>query len=433
MDGVKTALTTSVVNKVAGFVGIENTLIKGAISKLLPVLIWGFIRKGSSNTGSQGLLDLIKGRDDLSSNSPLDLEGIFSNKESGDNFLSQGGDILSAVLGGGQQGVISKLMRFAGLGKGVTGSILSFLGPIILKKIAGSVMSNKLDAGGLSNFLSGQKSNILGTNKDVASFFQEERAATTTASATATRPERSTVTETSSGGGLGLLKWLLPVAAIAAIGWFFTRGGASDATEAITATTAKAVEKVENTTTTASAASAYTVADGSLKWIGAKALGSSHEGTINVSNGNLSVNNGQVTGGTFTIDMNSINNTDQEAGSGKEKLEGHLKNADFFDTGKFPTGTFTITGVAPVSGDANVSHNVTGNLKLKGVEKSITIPAKIMVNGGKVSASTPTFTINRTDWGIQYGSGSIAGLAKDKIINDDITLQLNLTANAAAN
>ena len=79
----------------------------------------------------------------------------------------------------------------------------------------------------------------------------------------------------------------------------------------------------------------------------------------------------------------------------------------------------------------DVTHNVKGNLTLKGTKKSITIPANISVAGGKVSAVTPSFTINRTEWGISYGSGSIVDLAKDKVINDDIALVLELNASEA--
>ena len=157
------------------------------------------------------------------------------------------------------------------------------------------------------------------------------------------------------------------------------------------------------------------------------------QGTIALSNGKLEVANGAIKGGMFEIDMASITNTDLEAGKGKEKLEGHLKAPDFFDVAQFPTGSFQIVEVTPATGVADVTHNVKGNLTLKGIEKSITIPANIAVMGDKLTAVTPSFTINRTDWDIKYGSGSFADLAKDKIINDDISLVLQLDASVYNN
>ena len=74
----------------------------------------------------------------------------------------------------------------------------------------------------------------------------------------------------------------------------------------------------------------YTVKNGVVNWVGSKPTGSKHTGTINVSGGELSVAGDFPVGGKFTIDMNSITNTDQEAGKGKEKLEGHLKSPGLF-------------------------------------------------------------------------------------------------------
>jgi len=183
------------------------------------------------------------------------------------------------------------------------------------------------------------------------------------------------------------------------------------------------------TTTSMTTSTTYQVNSGTLNWTGSKALGGAHQGTINISNGTVGITeDGKITTGNFTIDMNSITCTDLTADQGKEKLAGHLKSGDFFDVAKFPTGSFHITNVAPAKGTPNVTHIVTGNLTLKGVKRSITIPANISVAGGKVSAVSPSFTIDRTEWGIQYGSGSIAGLAKDKIINDEIALVLQLSA-----
>ena len=179
------------------------------------------------------------------------------------------------------------------------------------------------------------------------------------------------------------------------------------------------------TNTAAKGAATYNVqAQASqIVWTGAKLAGGQHTGTISLQSGELSLNDGQLVGGKFVIDMNSINNVDQKPGEGKEKLEGHLKSGDFFEVEKFPTGEFEITSVAAVSGQEDATHNITGNLTMKGITKSITIPAKVVVAPPQVNAVTPQFTIDRTQWDIKFQSGLI-GTAKDKIINDEIGLKL---------
>jgi polyisoprenoid-binding protein YceI len=163
-----------------------------------------------------------------------------------------------------------------------------------------------------------------------------------------------------------------------------------------------------------------------INWVATKVTGQ-HNGTISVSNGQLNVLNGEILGGNFTLDIKSITVLDL-TGEDKGKLEGHLRSGDFFDGDQYPTGMFEITAVEPVSGSADITHNISGNLTLKGVSKSVTIPANVVIAENMVSAITPVFKINRTEWGINYGSGVI-GTAKDKIIHDEISLAINLKAN----
>lgn len=169
-----------------------------------------------------------------------------------------------------------------------------------------------------------------------------------------------------------------------------------------------------------------------VMWTGSKPAGS-HTGTIDVSEGEVSVNNGMVTGGSFTLDMNSINVTDLE-GDQKAGLEGHLKGSndknknDFFNVAEYPTAKFEITKVTKKEGDPTGNALVYGNLTMKGQTKQVAFTAMTDVKDGMVRVSTPEFKINRTDWGIQYGSPSFFEGLKDKAINDDIMLKVSLVA-----
>ena len=182
----------------------------------------------------------------------------------------------------------------------------------------------------------------------------------------------------------------------------------------------KAVTDTAKAVTKAAMSKSMNVAPGStVHWTGSK-VGGQHTGTLNVSAGNIDVKDGKVVGGKFTIDINSLNCTDLKAGEGKEKLEGHLKSPDFFDVANNPTSTFEITSVA--------GGNVTGNLTLMGQTKSITFPATIEMNEKGVMVTSPDFTINRTDFGMKYGSSTFIDGLKDKAINDNVGLKVQLKA-----
>lgn len=159
-----------------------------------------------------------------------------------------------------------------------------------------------------------------------------------------------------------------------------------------------------------------------IEWVGATPGNYQHNGTIRLSAGQFTVSDNQLTGGKFTININSITNLDQ-TGKDKTNLEGHLKNEDFFEVEKFPFGSFEITAIRSDS----TGERIVGNLTLKEKTNTIEIPVKLKIDEKFVLAETPTFTIDRTKWGIVYNSG-IIGTIKDDLINDEISLRLKIVA-----
>ncbi|HHM20706.1 MAG TPA: YceI family protein [Bacteroidetes bacterium] len=197
---------------------------------------------------------------------------------------------------------------------------------------------------------------------------------------------------------------------------------------------AKTTEAKE-TASASSAAINYHVdtAQSVVYWEGYKPGKYGHRGTMKLQSGTIAAKNGVPESGEFIINVASLENIDlAENPEKKAKLEGHLKSADFFDVATYPAGKFVMTGIAPLEGNPKANYTVKGNLTLKDITKGIEIPAHISLNNGTLVVTTPEFTINRTDWGVNYGSG-IIGTIKDKMIADDVKLKINLVATAAAN
>ncbi|MDD2986899.1 YceI family protein [Flavobacterium sp.] len=154
-----------------------------------------------------------------------------------------------------------------------------------------------------------------------------------------------------------------------------------------------------------------------IKWVGKKVTGQ-HDGTINFSSGTLVFEGDKLKGGSFEVDMTSILVKDLEAGKGKEKLEGHLKSADFFGVDKFNTATLEFKSIGAKGSDI---YAVTADLTIKG----ITEPVKFDIALGAGSART-SLKINRTKYDIKYGSGSFFDNLGDKAIDDDFELNIIL-------
>ena len=108
--------------------------------------------------------------------------------------------------------------------------------------------------------------------------------------------------------------------------------------------------------------------------------------------------------------------------------DNHLRSADFFEVEKFPELTFKSTKVEKKGS----SWIVTGDFTLKGVTKSLAIPFNVagflpadQRSGGKMGVTAET-TINRRDYGVNYGSNMPNGTA---VLSDDVKISLQIEAN----
>ncbi|XOV93727.1 MAG: YceI family protein [Bacteroidota bacterium] len=153
-----------------------------------------------------------------------------------------------------------------------------------------------------------------------------------------------------------------------------------------------------------------------VTWKAEKVTGG-HTGTIEIKEGGLVYQEGKLTGGTFTIDMNTIK-TDENL----DRLEGHLKSDDFFSVEKHPTATFEITDVVD---QGPRGYNITGNVTIKGITKEIKFVAKIAEVDSNVNAAAE-IVLDRSEFDIRYGSGSFFEGLGDKLIYDNFTLGVNL-------
>jgi polyisoprenoid-binding protein YceI len=129
----------------------------------------------------------------------------------------------------------------------------------------------------------------------------------------------------------------------------------------------------------------------------------------------------------FTVDAASID-------TANGKRDDHLRSADFFDVAQFPALAFKSEKVKAKGKD---QLEVTGVFTMRGVSKTITVPAKILgviesKDWGTKAGFSASFVINRKDFGMSWNKAlDVGGL----VLGDDVTVTLNVEANgkAAAN
>lgn len=164
----------------------------------------------------------------------------------------------------------------------------------------------------------------------------------------------------------------------------------------------------------------------SVAWIGKKLAGQ-HTGTVSLSGGTVTVKNGNLGGGEFKIDMNSIKCVDIEDSGYNAKLVNHLKSEDFFNVAKYPTATLKITKVLKSTKKQN-TYNLSGILSIKGIEKAISFPATFKKVGNEY-VGTANLIIDRTKWDIKYGSSNFFEGLGDKAIKNEFELNVSLVTN----
>lgn len=168
-----------------------------------------------------------------------------------------------------------------------------------------------------------------------------------------------------------------------------------------------------------------------VQWTGTKPTGQ-HSGVMTLKEGSLNAEGGNITGGEFVIDMNTMKITDKDT-TGASNLAGHLSSGDFFDITKYPTAKFVVSSVTAGIDSAtskdlvmkDATHTITGNLTLKDQTKSVSFPAKVTMSDASITADA-NFNIDRTQWGLVYNNDKGLG---DKFIRPTVNLVLHLVAN----
>ena len=113
--------------------------------------------------------------------------------------------------------------------------------------------------------------------------------------------------------------------------------------------------------------------------------------------------------------------------TGVANRDNHLRSKDFFEVEKFPDITFKSTKVEK----KGKQWMVTGDFTMKGVTKSISFPFNItgFLPAAEKSPArmglTATTTLNRRDYGVNYGGNLPSGVA---VISDNVTIVLEMEA-----
>jgi polyisoprenoid-binding protein YceI len=173
----------------------------------------------------------------------------------------------------------------------------------------------------------------------------------------------------------------------------------------------KAPEKAPDATKTEAKTLTLMTEGSSVGFIGAKITGD-HKGSFEKFSGTATDEDGKLATMSLVTEMDTMT-------SDAADLTGHLKSADFYTTAEHAQAKFDSLSITEKSGENGATHEIAGNLEMKGQAKKVTFPATLEVSDAGVHGKAE-FSINRKDWGIDYPG------KPDDLIKDDVALILDL-------
>lgn len=153
-----------------------------------------------------------------------------------------------------------------------------------------------------------------------------------------------------------------------------------------------------------------------------------HNGYILFNSGTLSnFTDGWPTRGTFSINMNSMRSTDKPTAAGRKKVDDELRSEGFFAVSKYPAASIVVRKILPEPN--GTSFKVSGDLTIRNVTKPIEFITGLKQNGSTITA-TANMNISLEKWNINHQTQpapwDIVGLMKDKLVDDEIPIRLEL-------
>lgn len=162
-----------------------------------------------------------------------------------------------------------------------------------------------------------------------------------------------------------------------------------------------------------------------LEWIG-RNLNNRHLGQLAILEGELVITASVPSTGHIIVDMHSLTNFDLQDAGYRDMLIRHLKSDDFFAVDRFPTASLILTGWESDTAifQEAPSGIATGELTIKGISRPVRFPAiAALQSDGSIKIHT-AFDIDRTLWGVLYGSCKYFERLGMHLVNDTVSVEL---------
>lgn len=239
MNMVKGAVSDQIMGQIGGMLGIpDQKKTSSVFNTAIGSILGGMMQKSSSQEGAKQVFDMASNADTGIMDKLGDLLG-----DGGDDLAAvqkSGGGMLEGLLGAGQSGMIQTIAKAVGLDGSIIGKLLTLAAPMLMGVVGKHIKSAGLDALGLSSLLGEQKQHLSASmpssltenlgfgnllsgagdlGKSGLNAASSVASSATNAVGNASQAAAGAANDAAQKGG-GLLKMLLPLAILGAIGYF---------------------------------------------------------------------------------------------------------------------------------------------------------------------------------------------------------------------
>ena len=155
LDALSSTIGTQLSSQASRLFGESASGTQTAVGSILPALLGGIMKQGSTADGAAGLLRLLNSSS-VDAGLVNNVGSALAGGERTNALMTSGGDLLKGLFGDKVGNIASTISSMSGVKSSSAINLLSLAAPMVLAFIKNHVAQNGLNAGGLMNLLAGQ-------------------------------------------------------------------------------------------------------------------------------------------------------------------------------------------------------------------------------------------------------------------------------------
>lgn len=143
-------LSPDVLQKISTEINQPLEKTKSSLKSVIPTLLMGIVNKGSTKEGAESIVSMAT------------RQTVPATVSADSKTLNEGNEVLSSIFGSNLPNTVTGLGTTTGMNTGSITKMMGMAAPLIMGVLGTKIKNEKMNASGLMNFLSQQKTSLMG-------------------------------------------------------------------------------------------------------------------------------------------------------------------------------------------------------------------------------------------------------------------------------